>query len=93
MKKIIYLIAAAALTTGLALSGTGCQSSGAVQGSLSEKDYASLQEAATACVTEEIAGDTTAATYKSYTAERLLEDKEIEKYPMPTAMRRNIRRT
>ena len=82
MKKFISILTAAALTAGLAAFAAGCGGSGDADlenGTLSAKGYASLTEAATACVTEEIAGDTTAATYKSYTAERLLEDTPIEK--------------
>lgn len=90
MKKIIYLIAAAALTTGLALSGTGCQNSGAVQGSLSEKDYASLQEAATACIAEEVTGDTTDAAFKMYVKERSLSEKQIENLTLTAEQREGL---
>ncbi len=95
MKKFISILTAAALTAGLAAFAAGCGGSGDADlenGTLSAKGYASLTEAATACVTEEIAGDTTAATYKSYTAERLLEDKEIEKLNITDEQRAKVTR-
>ena len=95
MKKFISILTAAALTAGLAAFAAGCggsEEADLAKGMLSQEGYASLTEAATACVTEEIAGDATAATYKSYAAERLLEQKEIDSLNIPADKKAKLTR-